>query len=298
MRCTASGLAIASLVLTGAITAHAADLPPVLKAPPAVFSWAGLYGGLNLGVAYDVGRINPTLAFDPFAVSDPTGAVTGVPVAILIIPGTFHQRIPTSRDSKLGILGGAQLGYNWQMARWIYGVEADAEGTNASESFTGAFTSNLLGVNPGGNIGRSISGVWTADRQWQASLRGRLGYTFDRLMVYGTGGIAFTGVNMTATYTTTTTLGAALTPFPVPGFPIPNGTSSVSQYHTLVGGTIGAGFDYAITNAITVGGEYRYTHYSEKNFNLANQAVIPPGPVTLNLDTHQFMARVNYFFGR
>ena len=65
-----------------------------------------------------------------------------------------------------------------------------------------------------------------------------------------------------------------------------------------MGGTIGAGFEYAVTNAITIGGEYRYTHYSAKDFSLSNQAVIPPGPVTLNLDTHQFTARVNYFFGR
>ena len=65
-------------------------------------------------------------------------------------------------------------------ARWIYGIEADVQGTSASESFAGTFTSNLVGINPGGNIGRSLSGAWTVERQWQVSLRGRAGYTWDR----------------------------------------------------------------------------------------------------------------------
>jgi len=258
---------------------------------------------LNVGAVKDVGRINPSMALEPVFFSDPTGAFAGLgPVFVVLIPGTVVTPIPTSRSSNVGILGGGQLGYNWQMGRWIYGAEADFDGTNASESFAGAFSQTFTGALAGGSVSRSLNGTWTVDRQWQASLRGRLGYAWDRLMVYGTGGIAVTDVDVTSTYTAVTALGAALAP--IAGLPLANGTASSTDHGTLVGGTIGGGFEYAVTNAITVGGEYRYTHYSEKNFNAGVTPAGPitpvtaPGPMTLNLDTHQIVARVNYFFGR
>src|SRR5262249_29120297 len=143
--------------------------------------------------------------------------------------------------------------------------------------------------------------TWTADRLWQASLRGRLGYAWDRWLVYGTGGIAFTGVEMTSTFTATTTLGAALAP--IAGLPIANGTTSYVDRQLLVRGTIGGGCEYAYTDKLRVGAEYRFTHYSQKSFTTGGTpaGAIPstaPGPVTLSLDTHQIVARVSYMFGR
>jgi outer membrane immunogenic protein len=73
-----------------------------------------------------------------------------------------------------GIVGGGQIGYNWQNGRIVYGVEADI-------SFT--------------DIGTSIDLGWAsadASLDWIATLRGRLGYLIDpRLMVYGTAGIGW-----------------------------------------------------------------------------------------------------------
>jgi outer membrane immunogenic protein len=302
MRRTASLLGITTLLLAAATAAQSADLAPVYKAPPPppLYSWTGFYGGLNIGAVKDVGRMNPTLALEPVFFTDVNGTFTGAPGTIFLIPGTFLVPVATSRSSKVGILGGGQLGYNWQMAHWLYGVEADLDGTSASESFAGAFAQTFPGVAAGSAVNRSLSATWTADRQWQASLRGRLGYTWDRWMAYGTAGVAVTNVNLTSTYTAVTTV----TPGLVPLGTLANGTTSSSNNSTLVGMTIGGGFEYAVTNALTVGGEYRYTHYSEKNFNAGAApatslfASTPPGPITLNLDTHQIVARVNYFFGR
>jgi outer membrane immunogenic protein len=128
-----------------------------------------------------------------------------------------------------------------------------------------------------------------------------VGYTFDRLMVYGTGGIAATNVEMTSTYTAVTMLGAAL--LPIAGLPNPAGTTSISDNHTFVGVTFGAGFEHAVTDAITVGAEYRYTYYGENTFTTGVTPAgfipsTPPSPVSLNLNMHQITARVNYLFGR
>jgi len=78
--------------------------------------------------------------------------------------------------SPKGWFGGGQVGYNWQYApNWVFGVEADISGSDISET-------NLAGAPL---VSSKINYFGTA--------RGRLGYTVDRVMVYGTGGLAFGG---------------------------------------------------------------------------------------------------------
>src|SRR5215813_8378113 len=82
--------------------AMAADLP--LKAPPAVaaYDWTGVYVGANLG--YSVGR-DPSLL---------TSGLIGTTELFALQPA--------------GVIGGGQVGYNWQAGRWVLGVEADLQG--------------------------------------------------------------------------------------------------------------------------------------------------------------------------
>jgi outer membrane immunogenic protein len=69
-----------------------------------------------------------------------------------------------------GFLGGVQLGYNWQFARnWVFGIETDIAGTDMNDS--------VLGIN--GHV------------DYLGTARVRLGYTWDRTMFYGTGGLAY-----------------------------------------------------------------------------------------------------------
>ena len=78
----------------------------------------------------------------------------------------------------------------------------------------------------------------------EASLRGRLGYAWDRVMVYGTGGVAFADASANG---------------------VVNGASfDTSRY--LTGWTVGAGVDYAITNNWVGRVEYRYYDFSNEDF--------------------------------
>ena len=144
-------------------TADAADLRMPVKAPAAVAIppvWSGFYFGVNLGVVSDRSRQSSFL---------PTGPGFNVCFAA---DCTF-----TNTQTAFGFLGGGQIGYNFQSGAIVYGIEADIAGASAEELTTG--TRNFMNYS-------NFSGVEAI-----GTVRGRLGYAFDRLLIYGTGGFAY-----------------------------------------------------------------------------------------------------------
>ena len=77
-------------------------------------------------------------------------------------------------DSFNGGLFGVYAGYNWQSGPWVFGAEGDFNGVWNDETF------NVFGQDV--DVGSD----------WLASLRGRVGYAFDRTLIFATGGVAFT----------------------------------------------------------------------------------------------------------
>jgi outer membrane immunogenic protein len=83
-------------------------------------------------------------------------------------------------ETAVGFLGGVQIGYNFQSGNFVYGLEADFGLSTAKKTqttFTGGYN-------------------WSTDTGIDAfgTARLRLGYAFDRAMVYGTGGLAYAKV--------------------------------------------------------------------------------------------------------
>jgi outer membrane immunogenic protein len=70
-----------------------------------------------------------------------------------------------------GFIGGVQAGYNWQQPNspWVFGVEADIQGSSADDTFAN----------------------WKFSNPWFGTVRGRGGYAFDKFLFYGTLGLAF-----------------------------------------------------------------------------------------------------------
>src|SRR5262249_32061682 len=81
-----------------------------------------------------------------------------------------------------GVIGGGQLGYNWQFGRLVLGGETDIQGTTLRGSTV------LLSA-----IGNAITSTTSLD--YLGTLRGRVGFAHDRWLVYGTGGLAYTTIN-------------------------------------------------------------------------------------------------------
>jgi outer membrane protein OmpA-like peptidoglycan-associated protein len=134
-----------------------------------------------------------------------------------------------------GGLGGAHAGYNWQMGNIVLGLEGDAEGGSLSDTVTGT----VIGLG---------SGSIRDNLDFDASIRGKLGFAFDRVLVYGTGGAAFGDVNMT--------------------YQFPVGNTVAKSSDIRVGWTAGGGLAYAITRNWEVGAEYRYTDLGHQTVNL------------------------------
>ncbi len=211
------------------------------KAPPAVaYNWTGFYVGANFGG--DWGSFN----------SDPFGfTATPVPLAALPLLFTGSPNVGLSGSASPGVIGGGQLGYNWQLGRFVVGWEGDVQGTSLQRSVTSLMFPNCSAVGLGVFGCNTTPGNVTAREIVQGSVRLRLGYAFDRWLVYGTVGWATADMQINSA--------AAGTP---PAFF--NTTSSNNEI--LNGWTLGAGFVYALTDTISLGAEYRHTDFGQAQF--------------------------------
>lgn len=197
---------IATLAL-GISPAMAADvLAPAPVSEPYVqapaFDWTGFHVGANMG--YGLGSDDTDLQ-----------ALPGVPAAGF---GTIDFD---------GAIGGLQAGYDRQFGDVVVGIEADIQ---------------LTGI---GGEGSGTSGAATADTDfgidWYGTVRPRIGYAFDRTLVFATGGFAYGSVSGT--------IGA------VDGA---GNTAEVESDTAGLGFAVGGGVEHAITDSLSVRAEYQY----------------------------------------
>jgi outer membrane immunogenic protein len=277
-----------SALLTGIVTASAADMAykaaPIAMAP-APFSWTGFYIGANVGGAWtgNNGGSDFGPLFPPFIVLAPQAAIP------TLIPGQLDVLGGGGRRS--GVLGGGQVGYNWQVNQFVLGVEADAVGTGlngSSASATRTFGPPILLA--------TVSQTVTVDFgriDWMASFRGRAGFAVNQALFYVTGGAAVAEFGGT---TTTLVNG--------PGIAIPAGTfvSTTGGNTTRWGWTVGGGIEWAFSPNWSVAGEYRHTDFGNRatTFDVPSGLAAAPifitGTSSSRLTVDQATARLNYRF--
>jgi outer membrane immunogenic protein len=235
-----------ALIAGPATAADMAVKAPLYKAPiVAPWSWTGFYVGANLG--YSWGRSSNDWNFVAFN----AGAGPGP-----CLPAGFAWCAAGSDSSKLnGAIGGLQAGYNWQTGNYLAGIETDIQisGQKGSNIFTGA-----VPLVPGNGLPPGIVAANHSEKLlWLGTLRGRAGITFDRWLVYATGGLAYGEVKAEGAATATGAPGgnvAACLPNGCPFLPF----GSWSNSRTKAGWTAGVGVEGAIGNNWTVKLEYLY----------------------------------------
>jgi opacity protein-like surface antigen len=189
---------LTTAVLVVGLPARAADLST--KAPmfvPATsYSWTGAYVGASFGGVFN--REDVTTPLGIFS-TDPSG-----------------------------VLGGIQLGYNYQFSPWLLGIEAELAWTSAEgvANFTNTATSATI----------------TSDHNWYDTVDGRLGYVMGPLLLYVKGG----GAWMNADYRLTVNTGL-------------NGQATMNT--TRGGWTAGAGLEYMLSPRWSAKVEYDYLDF-------------------------------------
>lgn len=174
-------LLIAASALAGlavlAAPAQSADMPL-----PSTYDWSGAYGGFTLGLGFDNSEIDSSVHVPGRTVSD------------------------TLYGDEISLSGGAMLGYNWQVDSLVLGLEADFNFLNlgdSNESGRDGAGSALLGAPA------SATSSLSYDGDWYGTLRGRLGFAIDNLLLYGTGGLAYGDMSGEARFEAETLSGTA-----------------------------------------------------------------------------------------
>jgi outer membrane immunogenic protein len=248
---------VATLGICG--LASAADLPVRVKAPPPApvyYNWTGFYLGVNLGGSW---------------------GHQSVDACATLTAGTFCDS-DTLRMN--GVIGGGQIGYNWQFAPffgwgngWVLGLEADIQGSGQRASRGFSITDVTTGDVFSGNVEDKLT--------WFGTVRGRSGIAFDRTLWYVTGGWAFGDRTIDGTLSTT-----------IAGVPT---STTFSTSKTLNGWTVGAGVEWAFWNNWTAKFEYLHIDFTNTGGDFSSTAPIASASVG-HLQDEIARAGVNYKF--
>ena len=140
-----------------------------------------------------------------------------------------------------GLVGGAQAGYNWRpTGNWVFGVEGDLEATGADDTFA----------------------PWKFSNPWFGTVRGRAGYAFSNILVYGTAGLAFGELR--------------------------GQTFGLTETHTNAGWTAGVGAEVGFAPHWSAKIEYLYVDLSDSAFAITG--------VSNGYRSNMIRAGVNYHF--
>jgi outer membrane immunogenic protein len=256
-------------------TALAADLPSYKAPPPPPPPplWTGFYAGLNAGGTWASNNSVYVTNFPAF------GAIS-----ILNLPLSGSQ----SANNGAGFIGGGQIGYNWQFwgGRLVAGVEADIQGIAGSRGGSSSWTAAPLGTIIIGdfpfplNLLSNVSVRKSLD--YIGTVRGRLGWLFTpTLLVYGTGGLAYGGVNVNLNSFQALSFAGAL-------LPLQGGAANISD--TRVGWTAGGGLEWMFMPNWSAKAEYLYYDLGSVTGSAVNVAF---GGAPTVASVSQFSTRFN-----
>jgi len=237
-------VAAAAIALGASAPALAADLPArtYTKAPAMipspVYDWSGFYIGINGGGGFghkcwDL-TVNPAGPVGSEGCHDPSG----------------------------GTIGG-QIGYRWQMANWVFGVEAqgnwaDFRGDNISQVFPTLQNQSRI----------DAFGLFT----------GQIGYAWNNTLLYLKGGAAVVDDRYRV-------------------FSVPTGALGDVADESRWGAAVGVGFEYGFAPNWSFGLEYDHLFMGTRDVNFDTLGGVFDGTERIRQDVDLFLVRFDYKFG-
>lgn len=235
-------IATLGLVAFGATAATAADLraAPAYRAGPAAvapyYNWSGFYIGAHIGGAW----------------ADKDWVDVGPPAFNL------------GGHSADGILGGGQIGFNWQTGAWVFGIEAQYSWADLD----------------GDHVNTLVALRLRTDVESVGTVAARIGYAWANWMLYAKGGWAWAHDKYAA-------------------FDTGTGLLFASASDTRSGWMLGLGLEYGFTPNWSMKIEYNYMDFGSDRIDASSGPAGPGGIVPVDIDQRISLVKVgiNYRFG-
>jgi outer membrane immunogenic protein len=202
-----------------------------------------VWGALALAVAGTASARAADLSYGsrgPYTVNQPLNAYSWAGPYLGGNLGYQWGSVDRNATKPSGFVGGVTAGYNWQTGPWVFGVEGDIEVTGADDTFA----------------------PWKFSNPWFGTVRGRAGYAFSNVLVYGTAGLAFGELRAE--------------------------TFGLSETHTNAGWTAGLGAEVGFAPNWSAKIEYLYVDLSDSAFAITG--------VSNGFQSNIVRAGVNYHF--
>jgi outer membrane immunogenic protein len=158
------------------------------------------------------------LNYAPYTVNQPLNAYSWAGPYLGGNLGYQWGSVDLNATNPSGFVGGVQAGYNFQNGPWVFGIEGDIQFSGADDTFA----------------------PWKFSNPWFGTVRGRVGYAFNNILFYGTGGLAFGELRAE--------------------------TFFLSESHTTAGWTAGVGAEFGLTQNWSAKVEYLFLDLSTTPF--------------------------------
>jgi outer membrane immunogenic protein len=201
-----------------------------------------VWGTLALALAATASARAADLGYRaPYTVNQPLNAYSWAGPYLGGTLGYEWGTVSRNPTKPSGFAGGVTAGYNWQLnSPWVFGIEGDIQATGADDTFA----------------------PWKFSNPWFGTVRGRAGYAFSNILVYGTAGLAFGELR--------------------------GQTFGVTETHTTAGWTAGLGAEVGFAPHWSAKIEYLYVDLSDSAFAITG--------VSNGYRSNMIRAGVNYHF--
>ena len=236
-------IGVATLIAAPALAADLAARP-YTKAPEmiaTIYDWSGFYLGLNGG-----------------------GVSSRECLTIYSVDGAAVTPNSEGCHNATGGVAGGQIGYRWQSAAWVFGLEAQGDWADLKGS-----SASLTAVIPYTNQTKvDAIGLFT----------GQVGYAFNNVLLYVKGGAAVTDNKYSSFFTAT-------------------GIVFNQASDTRWGGTVGTGIEFGFTPNWSVALEYDHLFMGNPSVTFPASAIAVTRSDNIRQNIDMGTIRVNYRFG-
>lgn len=168
--------------------------------------------------------------------------------------------------SNEGWIAGGQIGLQHQFGSWVAGIEFTLSGGDKQDRIVSPFF--------------PATDTLVTDMRWMFGAAARLGYTWDRWLVYGKVGFASASLSLRGEFSTN-----------------PARNDNSSEVHT--GWLVGTGFEYMLRDHISIGLDYTYMDLGSATHGWSNPLNAPGTRIDVDLDgVHNIVARINFHLHR